>query len=41
MRTAINWIFLGPDAQEIVKTDSFLQIATANAISVVITETGN
>ncbi|MDR2593176.1 MAG: hypothetical protein LBC87_00190, partial [Fibromonadaceae bacterium] len=32
---AITWIFLGPDAQEVVKTDSFLQIATANAIAVV------
>jgi len=31
----IRWIFLGPDADEVAKTDSFLQIATANAIAVV------
>jgi len=31
----IRWILLGPNADEVAKTDSFLQIATANAIAVV------
>jgi len=30
----IRWILLGPNADEVAKTDSFLQIATANAIAV-------
>jgi len=31
----IRWIFLGPNADEVAKTDSYLQITTANAIAVV------